>query len=360
MVTGGMMGERFDGRLRAVSPFAWPGLLSRISEIDEFKGWWLGRFRTAPATLGRLVKKVVVQSANSSIRVEWSGLPRHPSGSRPAPPPSTPGETRTSPAAAYAQLLKEVFDGYRGMPLSAELVLRLHANLMGHSSKGAAQGGAWRAGPDRSLLLPLRAAESITLRPSEPEKIPSEMEALIRWANARLGSREFHPLMVTAGFLLEFLAIRPFAEGNGRMSRLLTNLLLLRRGYAYMPYASLEKAVEERKAEYYLALRKSQSSMCLQRPDMTPWLTAFLDALRAQARELRTFLEGTPPESRLSGNQVAVMRLFEHHREVTNRLVAGEINLSRETSKQVLNRLVALNLLERIGAGRATRYRRVD
>lgn len=354
------MGERFDGRLRAVSPFAWPGLLSRISEIDEFKGWWLGRFRTAPATLGRLVKKVVVQSANSSIRVEWSGVPRHPSGSRPAPKPSTPGELRPSPAAAYAQLLKEVFDGYRGMPLSAELVLRLHANLMGHSSKGAAQGGAWRAGPDRSLLLPLRAAESITLRPSEPEKIPSEMEALIRWANARLGSREFHPLMVTAGFLLEFLAIRPFAEGNGRMSRLLTNLLLLRRGYAYMPYASLEKAVEERKAEYYLALRKSQSSMCLQRPDMTPWLTAFLDALRAQARELRTFLEGTPPESRLSGNQAAVMGLFERHGVVTNRLVAGTLNLPRETSKQVLNRLVALNLLERIGAGRATRYRRAD
>jgi Fic family protein len=358
MFSGGRMGERFDGRLRAVSHFAWPGLLSRISEIDEFKGWWLGRFRTAPATLGLLVKKVVVRSANSSIRVDWSGLPRHPSGSRPAPPPSAPGEILPSPAAAYAHQLKEVFDGYRGMPLSEELVLRLHANLMGHSSKGTAQGGSWRAGPDRSLLLPLRAAESITLRPSEPEKIPAEMEALIRWANARMGSREFHPLMVTAGFVLEFLAIHPFAEGNGRMSRLLTNLLLLRRGYAYMPYASLEKAIEERKAVYYLALRKSQSSLFLQRPDMTPWLTAFLDPLRAQARELRAALEGKPPENRLSGNQAAVMGMFGRHREVATRLVAGELNLSRETSKQVLQRLVALNLLERIGAGRATRYRR--
>ncbi len=354
------MGDRFDSRLRAISPFAWPGLLSRISEIDEFKGWWLGRFQAVPATLGRLVKKVVVQSANSSIRVEWSGVPRHPSVSRPAPPPSTPGEHRPSPAAAYAHLLKEVFDGYRGMPLSAELVLRLHADLMGPSSKDPAHRGAWRAGPDRSLLLPLRAVESITLRPSEPEKIPSEMEALIRWANTRLGSREFHPLMVTAGFLLEFLAIQPFAEGNGRMSRLLTNLLLLRRGYAYMPYSSMEKAIEERKAEYYLALRKSQSSRNLPRPDMTPWLIAFLDTLLSQARELRASLEGKPPENRLSGNQAAAMGLVERHGVVTNRLVAGTFNLPRETSKQVLNRLVALNLLERIGAGRATRYRRAD
>ncbi len=354
------MGDRLDARLRAVSPFAWPALLSRVSEIDEFKGWWLGRFRAAPASLGGLAKKVVVRSANSSVRVEWSGFPRHPSGSRPATPPSAPGENRPSPAHAYARLLKEVFDGYGELPLSLDLLQRMHADLVRRSSNDPAGRGAWRAGPDRSMLFPRGAVESITLRPSDPDKIPEDTEALVRWANAHLGSREFHPLLVTAGFVLEFLAIHPFAEGNGRMSRLLTNLLLLRRGYAYMPYASLEKTIEERKAEYYLALRKSQSSMCLQRPDMTPWLAAFLDALRAQARKLRAALEGNPQENRLSGNQAAVMGLFERHREVTNRLVAGGLNLPRETSKQVLNRLVALNLLERIGAGRATRYRRVD
>lgn len=348
--------ERLDSRLRAIPPPAWPGLLSRISEIDEFKGWWGGRYTSPRTVLGGLARKVVAQSTNSSMRIGWSGVPRNLSGSGPAQ--AAPGGIRASPAAAYARLLKEVFHGYAEMPLSAPLVLRFHAELFAGSPEDPSRRAGWRDAPDRSLLLPQRGMESITLRPSAPENIPSEMEALIRWANARLGSRELHPLTVVAGFLLEFHAIRPFAEGNGRTSRLLTNLLLLRRGYAYMPYASLEKAIEDRKAEYYLALRKSQSSRNLSSPDMTPWLNAFLDTLRSQARELRSFLEEKPPGSRLSANQNAALGLAERHVEVTNRLVAGTLKLPRETAKQVLNRLLSLNLLERVGSGRATRYRR--
>jgi Fic family protein len=135
-------------------------------------------------------------------------------------------------------------------------------------------------------------------------------------------------------------------------------MLLLQSGYAYMPYASLEKAIADRKAEYYIALRRSQASRMLQRPDMGPWLLAFLNAMRAQAAELKDLLERKPGENLLSGNQRGVMVLADRHGEVTNRLVAGQLRLPRETAKQVLNRLVALNLLERIGAGRAIRYRR--
>jgi Fic family protein len=137
-------------------------------------------------------------------------------------------------------------------------------------------------------------------------------------------------------------------------------MLLLRSGYAYMPYASLEAVIAERKTEYYLALRKSQASRMLQRPDMGPWSTAFLGALRAQAAGLRAILERRPGEELLSQNQKGVIGLAERHREITNRIAAGELGIPRETAKQVLNRLVALNLLERIGAGRATRYRRTD
>ncbi len=350
--------ERLDSRLRAVSPNAWPGLLSRISEIDECKGFWAGRTPAAGALLATLPRKVVAESAGSSIRIGWSGMPRVPappdSRRRTSPPAGAPA----SPAAAYARLLKEVFQGYPGMPLTAELVLRLHAGILPASPGDPPRRDSWRIAPDRSLLLPQRGMEAITLRPSNPENIPAEMGNLIAWANSRLDSGGFHPLVVVAGFLLEFHAIRPFAGGNGRTSRLLTNLLLLRRGYAYMPYASLEKAIEERRAEYYLALRKSQSTRNLANPDMTPWLAAFLDTLRSQARGLRRLLEETPPGSRLSANQAAVLELAGRHGEVTNRLAAGTLGLPRETAKQVLNRLLSLNLLERSGSGRATRYRK--
>jgi Fic family protein len=186
------------------------------------------------------------------------------------------------------------------------------------------------------------------------------MDSLLKWTNSRMEAGGSHPLLVIACFVLEFLAIRPFSAANGRTSRLLTNLLMLNAGYAYLPYASLEKVIAERKAEYYLALRKSQSSLHLPRPDMGPWFLAFLDAIRCQARDLKKILSPLPAEGRLSENQAGALALFDRHREITNRLVAAELRLPRETAKQVLNRLVALNLLSRAGAGRAVRYRKPD
>jgi Fic family protein len=183
------------------------------------------------------------------------------------------------------------------------------------------------------------------------------MAALSRWTAAQIASRRFHPLLVVAAFVLEFLAIRPFADGNGRTSRMLTNLLLLQCGYDCLPYAPLEKVVEERKAEYYIALRKSQLSRHMPRQDPGPWAHAFLSALRDHARRLRAAVEGMPPDSILSDNQRRVLELLGRHGEVTNRLVARELGLSRETVKQTLGRLVSINALRRIGSGRAVRYR---
>ncbi|MBI5576830.1 MAG: Fic family protein [Deltaproteobacteria bacterium] len=352
--------KRLDSQLRSVLPPSWPALLAGISEIDESKGWWRGKFQPPPSWLAGLRKRTIAQSAKASIGIDWVGFPRRGVGTALAMTPAQAEELRRYSAAGYAQILKAIFDGREQRPLSRELLLEFHTGLLRYSPGDRGHRGAYRTLPDRSAFFPRRSMESIALRPSEPDSIEREMDALIAWTNARLNAGKFHPLFVVAGFLLEFLAIRPFAGGNGRTSRLLTNLLLLRSGYSYLPYASLEKAIAERKAEYYLALRKSQASRHLPPTDMGPWLTAFLDAMRAQARELKGLLAGHPPESRLSGNQARVLALLVRHREITNRMVSGELRISRETAKQVLNRLVALNLLTRTGAGRAVRYRRAE
>jgi Fic family protein len=355
------MDKRLDERLRGVSPPAWPAVLARISEIDEFKGWWRGRFHPPPSWLGGLRARSIARSAKASVGIDWVGLPRR-DGPGPGlpPPPAVSEELRRSSTACYAHLLKTIFDRHAEMPLSRELLLLLHSELLRSSPGDRAHSGAYRSVPDRLAFLPRRSVEAIALRPADPEQIPTRMEALIAWTNDRLGSRSFHPLLVAAGFVLEFLAIRPFAAGNGRASRLLTSLLLLRCGYSHIPYAPIEKIVAERKAEYYLALRKSQSSLHLPRPDMGPWFLAFLDAMRAQTGELSEALAPRPREGRLSGNQEGALALVDRHREITNRLVAGALGLPRDTAKQVLNRLVALNLLVRVGAGRAARYRRAE
>ncbi|NJD61376.1 MAG: Fic family protein [Deltaproteobacteria bacterium] len=357
---GGIMDHRLDNRLAGVSPPAWPGILARISEIDEFKGWWRGRHSPPPSYLGGLRKKSVALSAAASLGVGWTGLPRPVGDTASGLPPALSERLRRASAARYAHLVNAVFDGPGKIPLSRETILGFHAELMRYAPGDPALRGAWRSLHDRSEYLPRHTAESIALRPAAPESIPSAMDALLRWTTTRLDSGGAHPLLVTACFLLVFLAIRPFASGNGRTSRLLTQLLLLRGGYGYLPYASLDKVIAERKVEYYLALRKSQSSLHLPRPDMGPWFLAFLEALRLQARELRQALAPLPAESRLSGKQEGALALFGRHREITNRLVSAELGIPRETAKQVLNRLVALHLVSRAGAGRAVRYRKAE
>jgi len=102
---------------------------------------------------------------------------------------------------------------------------------------------------------------------------------------------ELHPLIAIGIFVVVFLDIHPFQDGNGRLSRVLTTLLLLRAGYAYVPYSSLESVIEQSKEGYYLALRRTQWTIRTEAPDWTPWLTFFLKALQRQMRRLREKVE---------------------------------------------------------------------
>lgn len=331
------MEERFDARLRAIPTGALHVLLRRLSEIEAFRGWWDGSRKPAPPALLRLRDSVISRSAAASTR--WTG---------PVPSPSFLG---------YATALRAVFDGHEAMPPVEDRIAALHAALFRHVPEERSRAGRYKTtglppGDDRRFLL-----EPVALRPPGPLLIPAQMETLTRWLPSRLDGGEFHPLLVVAAYLLEFLAIRPFADGNGRLSRLLTNLLLLRCGHAYLPYGSLDAAIAGRREEYYIALRRSQASRNLPRPDISPWLLAFIDALEIPQREAREALARRTYEDTLSANQSAVMALAAKGVDVTNRRVVEELGLPRDTAKQTLNRLVSLGALRRLGAGRATRYR---
>jgi Fic family protein len=400
--------ERLDARLRDAVPGAAGVLIGMVAEIDAFKGWWRGRFPSPPPFLAARRDRTVAVSALASLRIDWSGIPSpafapHRAVALPPAPVFEPGRSpgRTSelqrgrPAAAkalqpetrgtgaaegivgredrggspaaptaaeagYASVLREVFGGHRAMVLGEELLFRLHAGLFQGFPRNRASAGRYRSPADRDRALPRRDIAAIALRPAEPEAVPAEMAALLRWTAERMVRGTIHPAFVAAGFVLEFLAIRPFADGNLRLSRILTNLLLLQGGYDYVPYASLDKAIADRKAEYYIALRKSQATRNMPRTDLLPWIRAFLEAMRAQVRELAPVVANRPDETLLSENQQRVLTLLRRHGEITTRLVVRDLGLPRETAKQILNRLLALNILSRAGSGRAVRYRRPD
>ena len=134
-------------------------------------------------------------------------------------------------------------------------------------------------------------AVGVVFETATPFDTPRLMSELIGWHNAAIETRAFHPLIIVAIFVVVFLEIHPFQDGNGRLSRVLTTLLLLRAGYLYVPYSSLESVVEQSKERYYLALRSTQTTLRTEKPDWQPWLLFFFSALRQQMRNLNVKVE---------------------------------------------------------------------
>ena len=350
--------ERLDTRLQSIPADAVNSLVTQIATIDEFKGWWSGRGLPAPAMRKDVHATVAVSALastqiggrNTTVAVAQRRLLR----GRPL------RDGRASAAVtAYAEVLATVFTNYGGMRFSQELILTLHERLLKDARGNPSQRGRYKTVADTAADYVRRKMESPALRAADPDLTPQLMTAATDWTARRLAGDDFHPLLVIAAFILELLAIRPFVDGNGRLSRILTNLLLLQCGYTYVPYASLERVIADRWAEYYLGLRRSQATASLPRPDIAPWLHVFLDVLQVHAEQLRRMLASRTDDTRLSRNQLAVLALLERDEELTNRLVCRALNLPKDTAKQVLGRLATLNLVQRVGAGRAARYRKV-
>ncbi len=186
---------------------------------------------------------------------------------------------------------------------------------------------------------------------------PKEMQELVEWALKAFGEKKYHPLLIIGNFVVEFLNIHPFQDGNGRLSRILTNFLLMQLGYLYMPYVSHEKLVEENKSDYYLALRKSQKTIKSNRENISSWLSFFLDVLLEQSKLAVELLSNENIEKLLSQKQLSVWHLFKSGKELTPGEIAKKAKIARPTVNQALDKLLKLKKIERIGLGRSTRYR---
>lgn len=186
---------------------------------------------------------------------------------------------------------------------------------------------------------------------------PKQMIELTEKTQKLLQDKSVHPLVVIGNFVVQFLQIHPFQDGNGRLSRILTNLLLLQAGYAYVPYISHEKIIEDNKPDYYLALRTSQKTFFINSPDITTWLSFFLDVVLEQSKQAVGLLTAENLEKLLSPAQLAVWRYLQKVDEATPMELSNNLNIPRPTINQVVNRLMDLKIIERIGQGRAVRYR---
>ncbi|HMY04712.1 MAG TPA: Fic family protein, partial [Candidatus Obscuribacter sp.] len=190
-----------------------------------------------------------------------------------------------------------------------------------------------------------------------PFDTPHLMAELVAWLTETRDQHRLHPLLIAAVFIVVFLEIHPFQDGNGRLSRILTTLLLLQAGYAYVPYSSLESVIENNKEAYYLALRQTQGTIRTDSPNWQPWLAFFMRALQQQTRRLAVKVERE--KFVLADLPELAVKILDYTRDqgrVTMRDMVRATGASSNTLKEHFRNLVKKKLLERHGAGRATWY----
>lgn len=352
------MGEnRFNNRIKISS-----AILGKIAKIDEFKGLWHGSLRLSPQILGRLKSSVIITSTGASTRIEGSRMSDEDVARLLRGLKSNPPKNRDEQeVAGYADLLGRIFDNYKTLKLTENNILQFHGILLQFSEKDKPHKGNYKSGDNAVVMRNEKGEERILFHPTKPYLVKPEMEAVIAWTNDELEKKELHPVLIIANAIFEFLAIHPFQDGNGRLSRALTNLLLLRSDYAYVPYVSLDEIIESRKDDYYLALRATQNNHKTDHEDITPWLNYLLDVLTIQIEKAKELMNAEQPEKLLSERQGQIFAVFQNGEllgvaEIDKRLKGS---VPQVTIKQSLARLVVLRLIERVGQGRGSRYKKI-
>ena len=352
--------------IRTDSLIITPALLSLVAEIDEFKGGWRALGTLAPERLLALRHVATIESVGSSTRIEGSKL--------------TDAEVEQllgkiaigsfasrdeQEVAGYAGVMETIFANAADIDITANHVRQLHRDLLVHSEKDERHRGNWKTMSNSVAAFDADGKQiGIVFETATPFDTPRLMDELIAWygheVSERKAGRGLHPLLVIAIFIVVFLEIHPFQDGNGRLSRVLTTLQLLRAGYDYVSYASLEASIEQNKEGYYLALRQTQGTIRTDSPDWGPWVTFFLKSMQAQMRRLKAKVERE--KLMMAAMPELSLRLYElvrNHGRLTVAEAARATGVSRNTIKKHLQMLANQGKLKLKGAGRGAWYSRL-
>ena len=350
---------RMGGTVNTTTLEITPEILALVAEIEEFKGAWQAIGRISPERLSALRRVAIIESAGSSTRIEGATL-----DNREVERLLSNLDLRSftsrdeQEVAGYAVVMETVFESADAIALTENHILQLHRDLLRFSDKDARHRGAYKTLPNHvEAVGPEGERLGVVFETATPFDTPRLMHELVGWTRNQLRGGALHALIVIAIFIVVFLKIHPFQDGNGRLSRILTTLLLLRAGYEYVPYGSLESVVEANKEAYYLALRRTQRTVGTNEPDWTPWLLFFLKALQQHktllARKLereRVFLGALPELS------VQLLECCREHGRLTVATARELTGANRNTVKDHLRRLTKAGHLVRHGAGRGTWY----
>lgn len=334
-------------------------VLSLIAEIDEFKGAWRAMGQLAPEQLTSLKRVATIESIGSSTRIEGSKLSDQEVEALLSNLEIQKFTTRDEQeVAGYAEIMNTVFQHYADIPLTENYIKQLHRDLLQYSEKDNRHRGEYKKHTNHVEAFDADGKSlGIVFETASPFDTAFRLEELVAWANGAIDKKTLHPLLITAVFIVVFLAIHPFQDGNGRLSRVLTTYFLLSIGYAYVPYSSLESVVENSKEGYYLALRQTQGTLKAENPDWQPWIVFFLKALKQQKQRLEVKVEreklllGKLPELSLK-----ILELTKSRGRITISDAVALTGANRNTIKKHLETLAENKQLTKHGIGKGTWY----
>lgn len=336
-------------------------IFSIIAEIDAVKNSWKIAGKLLPQTIERLTHSVIVTSTGASNRIEGNKLTDAQVEALYKNLRIRKFKTRDEQeVAGYLEMLELVFDSYSDIPLKESTILQLHRDMLKYSDKDERHRGQYKFSPNRVEAKDQSGkVVGVIFDPTPPHLTPKEMQELIAWYQEAKTRNLKHPLLLIANFVFEYLAIHPFQDGNGRTSRLITNLMLLQSGYEFVSVVSHERVIEARKADYYLALNKSQASWKSKKEDVSVWVLYFLNILREQARQALKILEGDDIDYLLSEKQLELWRWANQRGDKTfsRKEAIDALGYPPRTVEACIKKLLDLKKISKVGEGRATRYR---
>ena len=352
----------------AISPEAYFPLLSPpqigeitrlLGEIDEFKGHWRRVRELNADRLAELRRVTTIESAGSSTRIEGAEL----SDAQVAQVLQglSVDSFRARDEAevkGYANFLQMIYESFDAMALTENHIKQLHSVLLGHTEKDERHRGQYKTVDNHVEATHPDGRKEILFHTESPFGTPLRMADLVGATNDAFASAEIHPLVITARFIVDFLAVHPFQDGNGRLSRGLTTLLMLRNGYGYVPYSSLERVIEENKTRYYVALRTSQLATRERPGAFGDWLVFFLQALRTQKRQLEAKVDVERSMLQLSDAQQKVLDAVAFQGRITAPQVVAKLRIPDRTVRYHLESLTRQGLIEAHGQRRGRFYTR--
>jgi len=355
----GVIGCNIGCMIRSETIQITPEILNLIAKIDEFKGAWRALGALAPDRLSALRRVATIEGIGSSTRIEGSRLSDREVQQLLSNLQISGFATRDQQeVAGYAELMELVFSSWQDIPCAENHIKQLHQILLRYSEKDTWHRGNYKTNPNSVAAFDENGAQiDIVFQTATPFATPRLMTELVTWVQEERETRLLHPLLIIALCVVVLLEIHPFQDGNGRLSRVLTTLLLLQADYAYVPYGSLESVIEQNKEAYYLALRQTQGTLRTDVPNWQPWLVFFLRSLAEQVTRLEKKVEreklvlASLPELSLQ-----IVEFAHEHGRVTMGEVIKLTGASRNTLKQHFRTLVERGHLNQHGRGRGVWY----